>query len=154
MQEIKIISGAIMIISFAGVLLGASIAIGYNFFKNKTKKVCDLCFREIKAINAMVNKKKVFFDQEIVICSAIKTGDGLIIRGHRHCDCFHNFSERPNPSLKVYRESLAMTEQGFITSRNRFVGREEALKIQILAGKKSNDPHGYRGEILYSEDLY
>ena len=147
----KIISIVTLVtgVGVIGVLLGAGFAIGYNFFKNKTKKVCDLCFREIKAINATVNKKKIFFDQEIVICSAVKSGDGLIVRGHRHCDCYHNFSLRPK-----YQAGMGIYEDGFITSRNRFVGREEALKIQILAGKKSNDPNGYRGNILYSEDLY
>jgi hypothetical protein len=86
--------------------------------------------------------------QEIVICSAIKVGD-LIIRGHRHSDCYHNLSLRP-----FYKDNRVKYEEGFITSLNRFVGREEAQKLQIKVGIKSVDKDGYRGDILYSEDLY
>lgn len=39
-----------------GYVIGAGFALGYNLFKNKTKKVCDLCFREIKAINDQYKK--------------------------------------------------------------------------------------------------
>lgn len=146
-KSIALMTGMIAV----GFCIGAGLALGYNYFKNKTKKVCDICFREIKAINAMVNKKKIFFDQEIVICSAIKTEDGLIIRGHRHCDCYHNLSLRPEGKDKLLRGKVI---DGFITSRNQFVGREQAQIIQLLAGKKSNDPNGYHDNILYSEDLY
>lgn len=91
-------------------------------------------------------------DKEIVICSAIKLR-GLIIRGHRHCDCYHNLSLRPKGKelLLKYGERII---DGFITSKNIFVGREEARFIQELAGIKSADKDGYRGDILYSEDLY
>jgi hypothetical protein len=45
-------------------------------------------------------------------------------------------------------------DQGFITSRNRYVGREEALRLQLAAGIKSACPSGYRARDLFSEDLY
>ena len=87
---------------------------------------------------------------EIIICSAIKV-DNLIIRGHRHCDCYHNLSLRP-----ILNTTLAerVVIEGFITSTNRFVERKEAREIQEKAGIKSADKDGYRGDILYSEDLY
>jgi hypothetical protein len=88
-------------------------------------------------------------EKEIVICSAIKTVTGLIIRGHRHCDCYHNLSQRPNHGLKE-----TQCDEGFITSRNRYVSREEARQLQEAAGIPSADKGGYRGNILYSEDLY
>lgn len=86
--------------------------------------------------------------KEIIICSAVKIND-LIIRGHRHCDCYHNLSRRLN-----YKDVLLNGKQkdGFITSKNRFVDRIEAKKIQEKAGIKSKC--GYMGNILYSEDLY
>lgn len=88
-------------------------------------------------------------DKEIIICSAIEVLlDGRIIRGHRHCDCYHNLGQR-----KEYPPHVTCLE-GFITSRNRFVEREVAMVLQVLAGIQSADPGGYRGDILYSEDLY
>jgi len=90
-------------------------------------------------------------NKEIVICSAIKVNrvdDYLIIRGHRHCDCYHNLSLRPKTGIKYIQE------EGFITSLNRFVGREEARQLQDKAGIQSADRDGYRGKFLYSEDLY
>ena len=48
--------------------------------------------------------------------------------------------------------------QGFVTSRNRFVNRVEALRLQKEAGIPSADPTSKNGVYkygdLYSEDLY
>lgn len=92
---------------------------------------------------------------EIVICAAVKflndKVDELIIRGHRHADCFSNMRSRPDKN--IWEEGC----QGFMTSRNRFVNRAEGYDIQIAAGIKSADPYqeGYvRKGQLYSEDLY
>lgn len=89
--------------------------------------------------------------KEIIICSAVKTPSGLIVRGHRHCDCYHNLSLR-----EEYKDpkSICLCDEGFITSINRFVGREEGRKIQDKAGIKSVDKDGYRKGTLFSEDLY
>jgi|GEM_PF-2434206 len=101
-------------------------------------------------------------DKEIVICSAVympevknKDGSLRIIRGHRHHNCFETF--------RYFLESGQITEeqwsnhpdhQGFITSRNRYVTREEGRLLQDLAGIESVDPDGYRPGTLFSEDLY
>jgi len=82
---------------------------------------------------------------EICICAAVKCPT-LLIRGHRHADCFRNLSERP---MKVE----GPFEQGFITSRNRFVDREEGLRLQLRAGVPAFGGDGYQDQ-LYSEDLY
>lgn len=84
---------------------------------------------------------------EVVICAAVKTKCGRTIRCHRHSDgiqvAIHNgWSPLQEPGA-----------QGFITSKNRFVGRVEAKEIQLSAGIKSFCGD-YRGEKLYSEDLY
>lgn len=86
-------------------------------------------------------------DKEIVICAAVKTETGKIIRGHRHNNC-----------LSLIRElhlSHVNSIQGFITSKNRFVDRKKGYDLQIEAGIKSLNPNGYCkiGE-LFSEDLY
>jgi hypothetical protein len=85
--------------------------------------------------------------KEIVICSAIKFSEDLIIRGHRHSDCFYS-------AVRFYGENNPNAEQGFMTSQNRFVGRKEGLKLQLLAGIKSENPQGYDKKMLFSEDLY
>ena len=84
--------------------------------------------------------------KEICICAAILCEDGQIIRGHRHADCLHNMYHR--------EVKLKEKEQGFITSHNRFVGRQEGRMLQDEAGIPSADPEGYRGGLLFSEDLY
>ena len=85
---------------------------------------------------------------EIVICAAVKSRDGTIYRGHRHGHCYmamqdekKQLSEEPN-------------SQGFMTTNNRFVTREEGRILQDNAGIKSVDKDGYRHNTLFSEDLY
>ena len=59
-----------------------------------------------------------------------------------------------NMSRKEMLPKLAKLRQGFITSENRYVGREEGRILQDKAGIKSADKGGYRGKTLFSEDLY
>lgn len=89
---------------------------------------------------------------EIVICAAVRDIGGTVIRCHRH-----------HHGLAVLRERWASrshnivaleAEQGFVTSRNRYVDRREAMALQLAAGIQSVAPGGYRGEQLFSEDLY
>jgi hypothetical protein len=86
---------------------------------------------------------------EICICAAIKIDDGKIIRGHRHHDCIAII--QANGIGPIGSEK---GEQGFVTSANRFVNRKEGYQLQIAAGIKSIAVGGYRGDILFSEDLY
>jgi len=85
-------------------------------------------------------------EKEICICAAVIDSTGYIWRGHRHADCIGLIIE----NRRGYTES---SSQGFITSKNRFVDRYEGYKLQIEAGIPSASG-GYRGERLYSEDLY
>lgn len=89
----------------------------------------------------------IYRDPEIVICAAVRMGN-FTIRGHRHPDCIRNLVERKLDPQPI--------EQGFITSRNRYVGREEAMQIQRAAGAKSaySSDGELHGTILFSEDLY
>lgn len=88
--------------------------------------------------------------KEIVICAAIKTKDGKVIRGHRHADAIYTARDREGYKI----EDLSFADQGFVTSRNRYVTREEGRKIQDAAGIKSASPEGYMTGTLFSEDLY
>jgi len=75
--------------------------------------------------------------KELILCSAIIMPDGYIVRGHRHNDCIRTAS-----GIEKYKGEKDMI-QGFLTSRGRFVVREEAYKIHF--GKEGK---------LFSEDLY
>jgi hypothetical protein len=99
----------------------------------------------------------VMTEREIVICSAIRLPDGRIFRGHRHSDCIRTAKEavewNRGDAKGVWTASMC-GDQGFITSRNRYVGREEGLALQQAAGIASACPSGYRTRQLFSEDLY
>jgi hypothetical protein len=99
-------------------------------------------------------------NKEYILCAAIFLNNpdcirhhynnyhGIIICGYRRNDCIIILNELKN------KDGLQL--QGFLTSRNRFVERNEAYKIakeanQIITKKEA--PHNPPG-ILYSEDLY
>ncbi len=103
---------------------------------------------------------------EFILCSAIhfqngaKTTvknieSGVIICGRRHSDCYDVLSGiigDVDPDTLPDRDS-----QGFLTSKNRYVNREQAWKIalenkQVKFGlaASSSDENG----ILISENLY
>lgn len=83
---------------------------------------------------------------------------GIVISGYRHAQClsiFHNWFYLDYDKSPVQNQArlhfLNNSVQGFLTSQNRFVDREEAYKIaenaaQIVA-------NFYKSE-LYSESLY
>jgi len=91
---------------------------------------------------------------ELCICAAIRLPDGRVIRGHRHHNCFAAIAELATVDASIPSQSERF-EQGFVTSRNRFVDRVEGLALQRAAGIPSADPvrKGY-GNQLFSEDLY
>jgi len=84
-------------------------------------------------------------NKEICICAAVKDDTGYIWRGHRHSDCIFLIYQRN----RCFKNS----DQGFMTSCNRFVNRADGYKLQIDAGIPSYSG-GYRGGLLYSEDVY
>lgn len=86
--------------------------------------------------------------KEIVICAAVKATTGEVVRGHRHSDSMWSIKRM---GLKV---SGAKDAQGFITSKNRYVTREQGRKLQDAAGIPSASPEGYWPKTLFSEDLY
>jgi hypothetical protein len=74
---------------------------------------------------------------------------GVVFSGYRHSQCI---------LMKCALTGLmdaesGENEQGFLTSKNRFVSREEALKIAIEANQVI-DLSQVRVNRLFSEDLY
>jgi hypothetical protein len=86
---------------------------------------------------------------EQCICAAIQLPNGEVWRGHRHDDCIHTAAK-----AGATRDEIAEAEQGFITSLNRFVDREEGARLQRLAGIVSAHSGHLPRPMLFSEDLY
>jgi len=105
--------------------------------------------------------------KEFILCASIDY-NGIIISGHRHGDCY----ETLKALVGEIDESKLPTrdKQGFLTSNNRYVNREEAWVIakennQIVHGLKASDRDNEKLDawlgleespksILISENLY
>lgn len=85
-------------------------------------------------------------EKEICICAAVRLEDGRIIRGHRHDDCIQTALKWKNAGQNI--GALYQDQQGFLTSRGRFVSRKQAAELERQAGREVN------GDLLFSEDLY
>lgn len=76
---------------------------------------------------------------------------GYIICGRRHHNCIQTFAQIYGFPYSKEANIIQQTEiEGFLTSKNRFLNREEAYRVAFAAAqcdKKDNVR-------LYSEDLY
>jgi len=105
--------------------------------------------------------------KEFILCAAINY-NGTIICGHRHGDCYEVLEKLLGK--ESWNNLPDRDHEGFLTSLNRYVGREEAWIIakennQIVYGLKASD-HDYKEinewlgitakvkSILISENLY
>jgi hypothetical protein len=74
---------------------------------------------------------------------------GIVFCGFRHGQCIYS-----KYAITGLRDAESgENEQGFLTSKNRFVSREEGLEI-ALKQNQFIDLKEIRGNQLYSEDLY
>ena len=74
---------------------------------------------------------------------------GIVFNGHRHGQCIYT-----KYAITGLRDAESgENEQGFLTSKNRFVSREEGLQI-ALQENQVIDLSQIRGNRLFSEDLY
>ena len=108
---------------------------------------------------------------ERIVCAANKYGN-LILAGVRHgCDIMFgvyeeieklNFSSEDYKSEGYYKDNFgSIEEQGFITSKYRFVDRKEAWKIALeqrqivrLVGSQTSSSVNDPDTELFSENLY
>jgi len=100
-------------------------------------------------------------EAERIVCAAIWYEDDIrkynhqpvnIIRGYVICGLRHHncLMTRAILCKSVERGvNIVKTTQGFLTSKNRFVDRQEAAQIAFHAGQIKD-----KKECLYSEDLY
>jgi hypothetical protein len=110
----------------------------------------------IQKIQPMVEVEIV--KPEYITCAAILFQDGkeyehqpvnvesgIVITGHRHSNCYH-------VAFRISNEKMSCSNiQGFLTSHNRFVTRQEAYQIAAIAGQVKG---GAKTPVLVSEDLY
>lgn len=111
---------------------------------------------------AQANSQHQLVDERI-LCSAIQVKGSIderlddIYLGLRHAHCFAEMSKRRDLLELVddkYRVSLLRSaEQGFFTSKGRFVDRKEAMTIAVAAKQPLRDI-GVRRDELFSEHLY
>ena len=91
---------------------------------------------------------------EFIICAAIRITDtGKVYHGHRHNHCLDAMNGELSWTLSRQEMCKIKNEQGFTTSKNRFVNRKEALLIALKNNQVLNKAE-IRGDQLYSEDLY
>ena len=74
--------------------------------------------------------------------------EGIVFCGHRHVHCLYQMVA----IYGLYQSQAGFEVQGFLTNLNKFVDREEALKIAIKARQVNYTK--IKGKQLYSEDLY
>jgi len=138
-------------------LLGASV-----FVKKKSvSKMLELGYKlstEKSAnpdVHFVIDINSNIAGKEICVCAAIRWNN-KVWKGHRHGDAMH--AMREELSFTMNRKEMLgknlFEDQGFITSKNRYVSREEGRILQDAAGIKSADKNGYRNNTLFSEDLY
>jgi len=128
------------------------------------KKIIAKLFEKNKFIK--IEKLKRFYNPpEYILCSAVHIDDlaerknqpvkrGFIICGRRHSDCF--------VTLKILKGDIEIsnngnTVMGFLTSKNRFVSRQEALPIAVASNQiwhKTKIDSESKEFGLISEDLY
>jgi len=104
-----------------------------------------------RIICAAVWYKEIQIKKEIpyAYTNPINCSIGLVFCGHRHGQCIYT-----KCAVTGLRDAESgENEQGFLTSKNRFVTREEALII-ALRENQVMDIKEIRGNVLYSEDLY
>jgi hypothetical protein len=105
--------------------------------------------------------------KETIICAAIwykmqpkahllpvNVDCGVVICGHRHGHCIYTMLALTKLRTVTNGENaVGEHEQGFLTSKNRFVDRREAREIALLSGQVELDAVQNKHE-LYSEDIY
>lgn len=105
--------------------------------------------------------------KEYILCAAIWFDDGLVHAhqpvnvdigivhmGHRHAHCFASIGGLVKERIEA---GIHEKEQGFLTSKNRFVTREEAAEIALSINQFANDEERLEVEkshYLYSENIY
>jgi len=94
--------------------------------------------------------KEITLKKEIPQVLPKNCDKGIVVLGHRHGQCIWTIGCLTGlRCVSNAPDGVGENEQGFLTSQNRFVDREEAGEIAFFAGQTKK-----LKKILYSEDLY
>ncbi len=80
---------------------------------------------------------------ELIKHAAVKSKCGFTFIGKQHADCF---AKAHSIGIKTYATSK---DQGFMTSKGRFIGRVEAAELAFKNGQIEK-----KTDLLFSEDLW
>lgn len=82
--------------------------------------------------------------------TAYNIDKGIVVTGHRHGQVIATMAMLTGlRTVQHGNDSVGETEQGFLTSKGRFVDRNEAGKIAFERGQITKET-----DCLFSEDLY
>ena len=84
-----------------------------------------------------------------VMIRPINCDRGLVFCGHRHAQCMYTMVSITG--IRSVESEIGEYIQGFLTNKNRFVDREEAMIIAEEADQIIGYTHSNQ---LFSEDLY
>jgi hypothetical protein len=79
----------------------------------------------------------------MIICAAVRTANGKIYAGHRHCDAIRSAVGHGEPT------PITQKMQGFLTNDRVFVDRKDAAQIAFICGQITEPK-----ETLFSEDVW
>ena len=82
---------------------------------------------------------------------------GIVVCGHRHSNCIDIMKSLAGLRTTQFGpDSVGETVQGFMTSKNRFVDRQEAMAIAKTTGQVDLSNNNLNNPMigLFSEDLY
>ena len=99
--------------------------INYKYAAN----ICEPIIEELTNILESKNNNT----SEFILCSAIQY-HGVIVSGRKHSDCYAVLNALTSFKLKT-NEMPDRSNQGFLTSRNKYVTRKEAWKIALIANQ-------------------
>ena len=98
--------------------------------------------------------------KEFIVCSVVKY-DGHNVCGLRHSDCYETIMKITGKKFEGIKEHVTLNnmDNGFLTSKGRFVTRNEAWIIaesnnQIAIGYEASKSENDKDNILISENLY
>ena|SRR5690554_1002856 len=78
---------------------------------------------------------------------------GIVVCGYRHPHIIEIVKHLSNlRTVEFAEDGVGDVVQGFMTNKNRFLDRKEAMILAIANGQVSGKTHS--NEELYSEDLY
>lgn len=90
---------------------------------------------------------KQVFDSNV---NPVNVDKGIVFCGFRHCHAMYSMCSITG--LRSVPTEVGDFEQGFLTSKNRFVNRVVAAQIAIDCGQVNKED--VRNQILFSEDLW